>query len=70
MSENVGKTDQIARVIAGAALVLMPIATNLSVFDNSYVGYLAIAIGAVLLATSTFRICPIYRVLGINTCKA
>lgn len=70
MSINVGKTDQVLRAVAGLILLLTPFATNLPVFGNTYVAYGAALVGAVLLLTSMFRICPIYRVLGINSCKA
>ena len=31
--------------------------------------YGAVVVGIVMLATSTFRFCPLYTVLGIKTCR-
>jgi hypothetical protein len=68
MTENVGKTDQVFRVIIGLVL-LLPFTTSLTIFDNINAVYGAVAIGAVLLLTFMFRVSPLYRVLGIKTCK-
>lgn len=69
MSVNVGRTDQMVRAVFGLILVLLPFTVTLSLFDNSYAVYASVAVGAVLLLTSGLRICPIYRVLGIKTCR-
>ncbi|PRY80552.1 Protein of unknown function (DUF2892) [Yoonia maritima] len=68
MTVNVGKTDQIVRAVVGLIFVIIPFTATLSLFDNSYAIYASVLIGAVLLLTSGFRICPIYSVLGIKTC--
>lgn len=70
MSVNVGKTDQIVRAVLGLILVILPFTVTLSLFENSYVVYGSVAVGAVLLLTSMFRMCPIYSMFGIKTCSA
>lgn len=70
MTVNVGKTDQIVRALAGLILLVAPFTTSLPIFANTYAVYGAVLVGAVLLLTSMVRICPLYSVLGINSCKA
>lgn len=57
---NIGMIDRSLRIIFGLSLI---IATGLGYLNNW--GYL----GLILIATGMFRFCPLYRVLGINTCK-
>jgi len=67
MKKNLGKTDKIIRIVI--ALVL----AALLYFTDYFIGTIAIvglAIAIILLLTSLFDFCPIYRIFGINTCKA
>jgi len=66
---NVGKFDRILRVIVGVILIIAPFATNISLFSSSTMTYGAVIVGVVLVATAIFRFCPLYRILGIRTCK-
>lgn len=56
--KNVGKYDRIVRFILGAFL-----------FSLVFVGPQTLwgLVGVVLMATSLFSFCPIYRVLGMST---
>ncbi|MFG6440060.1 YgaP family membrane protein [Roseateles sp. LKC17W] len=56
---NVGGFDRIARIVAG--LVLLALAVTGTVGAWGYVGLVPLATG--LLST-----CPLYSVLGFNTC--
>ncbi|MCY4745887.1 DUF2892 domain-containing protein [Pelomonas sp. UHG3] len=56
---NVGGVDRIARIVAG--LVLLALAVTGTVGAWGYVGLVPLATG--LLST-----CPLYSVLGFNTC--
>ncbi|MGB5863208.1 MAG: DUF2892 domain-containing protein [Sulfitobacter sp.] len=69
MSVNVGKIDQVVRLLVGFALVLVPFLSRFPVFDNMYVVYVAVVIGAVLILTAVSRVCPLYSILGIKTSK-
>ncbi len=60
MKSNVGGIDKILRITAGVALVGATAAGFLPVW-----GY----IGVVPLATGLFNFCPVYPLLGINTCS-
>lgn len=59
MKSNVGGIDKILRIIAGIALVVWAAALG---------GPVWAWIGLVPLATGLFGFCPLYPLLGINTC--
>ena len=59
MSANVGGMDRILRVLAGVVLLALTVTGQIGVW-----GW----IGVVPLATGLFKFCPLYRVLGLNTC--
>jgi len=70
MENNVGKPDRLVRIGAGTVLLALGVAILAGVIGAASVAGLAAAvIGLVLLATGTMRMCPIYRVLGVNTCS-
>ncbi|MFO1228461.1 DUF2892 domain-containing protein [Roseateles sp.] len=56
---NVGGIDRIARIAGGLALIGLAVAGVIGPW-----GY----IGVVPLATGSLRTCPLYSVLGFNTC--
>jgi len=65
MKKNMGSTDRIIR---------LSIATLIAVlyFTNVIEGTLAIVLGVVAVifaATSFVNFCPLYSMLGINTCQ-
>lgn len=59
MSLNVGGFDRIARIVAGLVLIALTLTGTIGVW-----GW----IGIVPLATGLFRFCPLYSILGFNTC--
>lgn len=59
MTRNVGGFDRIARILAGLALIALAATGSIGVW-----GW----IGIVPLATGLLRICPLYAIVGINTC--
>ncbi len=59
MKLNVGGLDRALRIVAGAALVGLTVAGTIGAW-----GW----IGVVPLATGLFGFCPIYPLLGLNTC--
>lgn len=68
MKANVGTVDRLARLIIGIALIIVPFTGGLAFFDAATYKYVAVAIGAVLVATAAIRFCPLYRILGLRTC--
>ena len=62
LKKNVGSLDRIARIILGLALLAGYFLNG----DGAY-GWLYL-IGIVPLATGLMSSCPIYSILGLNTC--
>ena len=65
MVKNEGTTDRTVRGIAGALLLILGATQLLS----GVLGVIAIVVGIVLLVTAAVGFCPIYRMLGMSTCK-
>ncbi|MCD6252709.1 MAG: DUF2892 domain-containing protein [Psychrobacter sp.] len=59
MKVNVGSTERLLRIIAGVVII------GLGLYFQSWWG----VIGLVPLLTGLFRFCPLYSMLGMNTCK-
>ncbi|NUB46710.1 DUF2892 domain-containing protein [Fertoebacter nigrum] len=67
---NVGNIDRWVRVVVGVVLLALPL---LPMTAGMFAGWgawkFAVAIvGVVLIATAGLRFCPLYRILGVNTC--
>lgn len=60
MKANVGGIDKILRLVAGVALVVWVLFFN---------GPVWAWLGVAAIATSLLNFCPLYPLLGINTCK-
>ncbi len=65
MSRNMGTLDRSARVILG--LVLLAYAFFAGSGSLLTVG--AAVVGIVMLVTSAVGFCPLYRLIGLRTCK-
>ena len=63
MPHNLGRPDQIARIIIGLALLILPSFLVLGTWGS----WGAYVVGGVLIATAVFNFCPIYAALGITT---
>lgn len=59
MKANEGGLDRALRVIVGLALIALAVSGQIGVW-----GYL----GVIPLATGALGFCPVYTLLGINTC--
>jgi hypothetical protein len=59
MKSNVGGIDRILRIVLGLVLIGLTLAGTIGVW-----GWL----GVVPLATGFIRFCPLYPLLGMNTC--
>lgn len=70
MEYNVGKSDRLVRIGAGVLLLALGVAILAGLLETASIAGLAAAVvGLVLLATGTMRMCPIYRILGVDTCS-
>lgn len=59
MKTNVGATDKLIRIVAGIVLIIIGI----------FYSKIWVIIGLIPLITGLIGYCPLYTLLGINTCK-
>lgn len=63
MTRNVGGIDRILRIVIGLALILGFVLNAEASYRWLYL------IGLVPLLTGVFGTCPLYSLLGVNTCR-
>ncbi len=68
-SANVGNLDRIARILVGALLIALPYFYMHPMMGSPIIRWAMPIIGVVLIVTALFRFCPLYRLIGVNTCK-
>lgn len=66
---NIGSVDRIARFAVGAALLAAPFLMTEMFAPLGQWRFAVAAVGAVLLGTAIFRICPAYMLFGVRTCE-
>ena len=66
MKTNVGTIDKIVRFLIAAVAVVL-IATNIV---SGIIAVVLGVVGAIMLFTGLFGMCPLYALFGISTCKA
>jgi hypothetical protein len=64
MKKNVGNADKIIRIL----LALVFGALYFSGTVTGTLGYVLLALGAVFVITSLVGFCPLYTIVGLNTC--
>lgn len=69
MTSNVGTIDRALRIVLGIVLLGLPFVSGAALFESSTATLVAVIVGLVMLGTSAMKFCPLYRVLGIQTCK-
>ena len=70
MQANVGTIDRILRAALGAALLWLAFASGMPAFEAGALKWIAAAAGVVMLVVAAVRICPIYSIIGVRTCRA
>ena len=65
MKKNMGNTDRIVRFIL-AAVILTLFYSNII---NGTIAYILIGLSGIFIITSFISFCPLYRLVGLNTCK-
>ncbi|MFA8385476.1 MAG: DUF2892 domain-containing protein [Pelagibaca sp.] len=70
MTINVGTLDRVLRAVLGLVLLYLAFASGLALFDGALFKYGAALIGVVMLVVAAVRVCPIYSIIGIKTCRA
>ena len=69
MTANVGTIDRLFRLILGIMLLMAPFMSGIALFQSTTLFVVSILVGLVLIATSALRFCPLYRLLGLQTCR-
>lgn len=65
MTKNMGNTDKLIRLVVAAIIAVL-------FYTGAISGTLAIILGIVAIIftlTSLISFCPLYTLLGVNTCK-
>ncbi|MFA9417405.1 DUF2892 domain-containing protein [Natrinema sp. HArc-T2] len=71
MENNVGSVDRLVRLVGGAVLVAIGIASLAHILHaGTIVGVIATLVGLVFFGTGLTRFCLLYQLLGVDTCKA
>jgi uncharacterized membrane protein HdeD (DUF308 family) len=65
MKKNLGKLDGVLRIIAAIFLGLLYMGGAIT----GLWGIISLFVAIIFLITSFVGVCPIYSVLGINTCE-
>lgn len=69
MSPNLGAFDRLLRLFLGVVLIALPLSSQFEVLNAGMPRYAVFAVGAIMLATSVTRFCPLYRLFGVRTCS-
>lgn len=65
MKKNMGSADKLVRVLIAAVVGILYYLGKI----EGTLAYVLMAVAIILLITSLINFCPLYRILGINTCK-
>ena len=66
MNKNVGSIDKVIRLVLGFGLAAWAV---LGMGLGSIMSFIALAVGAILIATALMSFCPLFRILGISSRK-
>jgi len=65
MKKNVGTTDRVVRIVIAAVLAILYFSGSVT----GTLGILFLIVAAILLLTAAFRLCGLYALFGVNTCR-
>ena len=63
MTHNTGNADRIVRVVLAIVFAVAGVALG------GTLGIVSFVLAAVMLVTAAVGFCPLYRLVGVNTCK-
>lgn len=66
MKKNMGSTDQIIRVLIAIVFAVLYFTEVIT----GTLGIVLMVVASIFVATSLVSSCPIYSILGMNTCPA
>jgi len=65
MKKNMGGTDRIIRFVIAAVIGVL---FYLNIIEGT-LAYILIALASIFVLTSFISFCPLYTIVGLNTCK-
>ena len=65
MNANLGTLDRIVRIVIGIVAAVLYFNGTLT----GTLGIVVLVVGIVLFLTALVKFCPIYRVLGLSSCR-
>ncbi|MBW1294207.1 YgaP family membrane protein [Aquimarina litoralis] len=65
MKKNMGNTDRIIRFVVAIAIAML----YYSGIIQGTLAYVLLALGGIFVITSFVSFCPLYSLVGLNTCK-
>ena len=68
MTHNIGTADRAMRALVGVVLLALTWIAPIAVIHGALAVTLVTIVGIVMVGTAVFRLCPLYTLLGMNTC--
>lgn len=65
MKPNMGSKDRMIRLVLAAALLIL----HFTGMITGTLGWVTLIVAAIFILTSFVRFCPIYTLVGANTCE-
>ena len=65
MKKNMGRTDRIIRILIALVIAIL---YWQKIIDGT-LAYVLLALAAIFVLTSFVSFCPLYSLVGLNTCK-
>lgn len=69
MTVNLGNIDRLARFVIGLLLFCAPLLNIPNIWQSAGLAYASMGVGVILVVTALVRFCPLYRIIGVSTCK-
>ena len=69
MTTNVGTLDRMVRAAVGLILHYLVFVTGSQLFSEPVFKYGAAVIGIAMLATTLMKLCPLFAVFSLKTCR-
>lgn len=65
MKKNIGNGDRFLRIIIGVIALILGLSGQFEGIAN----WIILIVGVLMVITASIQFCPLYTLLGINTCK-
>ena len=66
MQTNMGRADRLFRLVIAAVLAFLALGTGAL---SGALFWLALAVAVIFTLTAAVSMCPLYRIIGLKTCK-